>query len=921
MTNSKKHPLIEWSKEQPKWQQDALRLLVKFGYADSISEKDQNQLKKILFSEANGTNTNFSPIVESDVPETDVDEPKTYLKSLGPVENIDKLASNQYPFEFVSPNGMTVIYGNNGSGKSGYARILKRLCHSQQGKKSAFTIRGDVTANKNDDWTVDFLYAEKVNYSEEQIIPHKWKKSDENKEFYSLKRIAFFDSDVANIYVDGDRELLYFPSEIRLYTELGIIADNFTALIKAKIKEVKKLLPFLPNTTKGSKIHKILLKLDIDNVHTLSKEDIHSVCLLNDKEQIELKMLNARKLQSPKQQKTVLEDAKKILIQLNNDIYSSSMALNKDSLEKLLNKFIIYYQLKLNAEKSLSDLAKSMPINNGIGSDVWFEMFNAARQFATQIYPDGESPEISTGKYCVLCHRTLNLKAKERLKEFDVFMDDTLQNAVNDAKNHLDEHQNIIIRLPTLNSDVIKQQLQLFANLSAENEKQVLSIINDISIISILKKKVVSVLKSNNFKELSSLFIPNFNLKSNLKTVVSVINLEIERLDTLIGSEVDGLSVLELESLIELEDKIKCREQKNNLELRFKLLNQMKNLNVCLTKIDTKPITIQCSLRIRQLISDDLKARYKTEIEWLKLNYLKISVGSKGQKGKPKIECKIENLEKIKKSEILSEGEQRAVALAGFLTEVNETKKGHAIILDDPVSSLDWDRRGLIASRLAEEAKKRQVIIFTHDFSFALQLEKLCDDKNQLVTDQYFKQCWIGNQYVGPNLQFGLIGENMAAWESKKVFQRIQTIEKKIFELKEKNIFSDGSGTSEYDTKATQIVKQLRQTWERAVEQLIFNDTVQRLSPEVNTKKLRLVKFDCDLDYKAIYEGMSAISAPLHDNPSHGGSASPTIAEMESNFALLNTWVDGLISKQKKLEAVQKEIKTKQMKLKTGGDK
>ncbi len=129
----------------------------------------------------------------------------------------------------------------------------------------------------------------------------------------------------------------------------------------------------------------------------------------------------------------------------------------------------------------------------------------------------------------------------------------------------------------------------------------------------------------------------------------------------------------------------------------------------------------------------------------------------------------VTGLGQTKKSEILSEGEQRAIALAGFLTEVNEVDTGHAIIFDDPVSSLDWDRRALIAERLAEEAKKRQVIIFTHDFSFALQLEKSAKDKNRGNSNSFFQQLWIAKQSMGTALQFGVTGETAAAGSKRSI--------------------------------------------------------------------------------------------------------------------------------------------------------
>ena len=97
-----------------------------------------------------------------------------------------------------------------------------------------------------------------------------------------------------------------------------------------------------------------------------------------------------------------------------------------------------------------------------------------------------------------------------------------------------------------------------------------------------------------------------------------------------------------------------------------------------------------------------------------------LKVGLSRKSGQTKAEFGVDPQTKLTKvtSEILSEGEQRALALAGFLTEVALTEGSGPIIVDDPVSSLDRDRSVRVAERLAEEACQRQVIVFTHDIIF-----------------------------------------------------------------------------------------------------------------------------------------------------------------------------------------------------------
>ena len=77
----------------------------------------------------------------------------------------------------------------------------------------------------------------------------------------------------------------------------------------------------------------------------------------------------------------------------------------------------------------------------------------------------------------------------------------------------------------------------------------------------------------------------------------------------------------------------------------------------------------------------------------------------------------------------MSEGEQRAIAIANFMTEVQMDSKNIGVVFDDPVCSLDHKRRNVIAERLLDEAAFRQVVIFTHDITFFMELKTLADKR------------------------------------------------------------------------------------------------------------------------------------------------------------------------------------------------
>ena len=80
---------------------------------------------------------------------------------------------------------------------------------------------------------------------------------------------------------------------------------------------------------------------------------------------------------------------------------------------------------------------------------------------------------------------------------------------------------------------------------------------------------------------------------------------------------------------------------------------------------------------------------------------------------------------RYKPSKVLSEGEQKVLALADFLAEARLAGITAPVIFDDPVSSLDHRRINEVARRVASLADDNQVIVFTHDIFFAATLLSL----------------------------------------------------------------------------------------------------------------------------------------------------------------------------------------------------
>lgn len=134
---------------------------------------------------------------------------RTVLAQLGPVQNIDRLAGGQRLR--MAPDGITLVYGENGSGKSGYTRIAKRLCRSL----SVDQLRGNVFATDLGPKRVEVRYR----IGDEDVSTLDWDPATNPPSV--LRQISVFDSHNARLYVDGDNRIAYLPRELANFEHHG----------------------------------------------------------------------------------------------------------------------------------------------------------------------------------------------------------------------------------------------------------------------------------------------------------------------------------------------------------------------------------------------------------------------------------------------------------------------------------------------------------------------------------------------------------------------------------------------------------------------------------------------------------------------------------------------------------------------------
>jgi hypothetical protein len=183
-----------------------------------------------------------------------------------------------------------------------------------------------------------------------------------------------------------------------------------------------------------------------------------------------------------------------------------------------------------------------------------------------------------------------------------------------------------------------------------------------------------------------------------------------------------------------------------------------------------------------------------------------------------------------------------------------------------------------VAQRLVAEAKKgRQVIVFTHNIVFFNEMVSeaaRAGDAAPLIKSVVSKTQTEG---------FGVISENSEPWVA-DINARITSLRDRAKTL---GIVTDFD-TDDYRRQAKDFYSDLRESWERAVEEVVLAKTVERFVPDVMTGRLKEVNVT-DEDYRTIFFAMKRASERSgHDMSAGRNLPLPKPDEMEADLKTLD---------------------------------
>ena len=852
--------IVEWAEnELAAWQSDGVRRMLTQDELDESDKKDVLAMLKDRHDLADPQNQppKPQPIRKghiSGVPQT---PSKVAIKAMKIDCNVNAIPDgSSLPF---GHEGLTVIYGENGSGKSGYTRVMKRACSARDTKESilpdAFT--------KPRPGPAKACFKVAINSGSDQEI--HWEDGQEPDPV--LSNICVFDSKCARVIVDENNEITYLPYGAHVFEGLVTLLKDVRSRLEREKPNPKKLdYPDVPPTTEAGKFIAGLS-------HKTSSEEIKQSVRWVDEDETKLTELNKRiaevEAHDPLQQAQRISNLKARLVQFRDTCVAIEDGLSESEALDLR----IAIESLIASEKALAIISQESLMKEplpGAGEAAWQKLYNAAKYYSIErAYPGQGFPVVETDSRCVLCMQPLQEGGKNRMLRFKSFMENTTKKEVETANDNLKKLnkslEEIIIPYTDAYKDVL-DEIRTRAPQFADHLKEFFPLANE---------RAAAMIKAAKDKEVQ----PLPELKPIRFECLDIIANDLEREARRIEKTADPETLATRKTeRTELKARKLLHDRKKQIQEYIEQIKIAKKYDGCIAETEFKHITNKAKDILVKSLTPQLQEALKNELKALNASHLQLNLKPTGREGEARHRMELLGSQcspKIKLTEILSEGEQCVVAIAGFLAELQIGNTQSPIVFDDPVCSLDHLYREKIANRLSKEAATRQVLVFTHDIAFLLELRA---KTGELGGTYFLPQTVLKLANVPGQCMDGL------PWHAMAVKERVSYLNTQLDALR--NLYK--SDLQRYNREAGYLYGLLRETWEAVIEEILFYGTIVRHAGEVQTLRLSYVTVT-DEDYRTIHLGMSKCSKWMfgHDKSHAVDVNRPAPEEIQQDIASL----------------------------------
>lgn len=838
--------IITWALTRAGWQQE---VLVNLADGQQYDEAGIGALVDEILAGTNLAPTNEAKRISV---KAGVSE-QVQLTAISELKGVNALLDGQSLS--IAPTGMTVIYGDNGSGKSGYARLVKAVVSARH--RSEILPNVFAQALTKPSAIVSYSVAGTTRRHDLPDIPPP-----------ELQKMAFYDVQCGSEYVSRESTISYRPSALTLLDGLIGVCDAVRAEITARrqLNESQTLdLGIDAGTKAGLFLGSLSAKCTEEQVREATALPEGSNDLLAAVLTEEARLSGS----DPQKEKVRLTLLAQKVGTLASELKSLTDSLSKEKAKSYAEARVTAVRAREAARIAAAQSFDSEPLD-GIGSETWRTLWVAARAYSTaEAYHDHDFPVTGDDSVCVLCQQTLDENGKARLQRFDQFMTDTTERDAKAAEKAFESAVSSLTKLtfatPTRHVTIAELE-DVDATLSS-------SVAPEIERLEKYRDDVLSHLLGTGALPNP---LPTSSVAETLSTLASTLAGQAASTD--VAQYQKRLRDVRVRKS-ELQSNVRLSEAVQRIKDEIVRLKKLDALIAARSAADTSSITHKSSALTRTYATQEILDRFTRETERLMLRSVTLEDRG-GRKGK--LNQRPGLLGAIHKADawnVLSEGEQTALGLAGFFTEAVFDASKSGLVFDDPVTSLDHVRRPKVASRLVELAADRQVVVFTHDVVFAGKLCSAAIEQGVPLAERTIQR---------HGLTPGACSEELP-WKAKDFGRRKNHLRVTLDSLKKER---SGLPQDAYEERVASWAGYLSETWEGCATSEVLNQVFDRATSETHVKKFRLISMITETDNNELQSGYSASSRWVrrHNKAIEDGFVAPEPEELEVEYQRLIDW-------------------------------
>ncbi len=853
--------ILQWSATLPLWERLALDKILS---GAELTAEDENELLDQLLSDEGLAPVRPAPVLKyvAAAPQPAAGPPPRIARAFG-FRNVNALVPDQ---ELVFSDQLTVFYGGNGSGKSGYARVLGALGFSRGDRR----VLPDVTRPYNP--------AAKPSVSIELADgspPTEFTIADTGT---ALPQLYVFDTTSVVSHLTEEQTISFSPAGLSVLTRLSAVTDRVRVLLRERVAQASGPYVAQPSFVGDSEVSRLVGALSA----TSDLARLRALATLSDEEKARASFLDAEIVRIKS------TDARQRLQVLAGQLASARTLLEecrtlREELDALRPATLAALATELAAADRVAAAVGAgqfaTPNLRTVGTDPWLQFVRAAQAVADK-EGSPEQPYPAEGAICALCQQPLSADARDLLQRLWAFLSGEAQQTARRLRERMESAR---ARLRALRDRVGRARLSqqhVYPDATAEPA-------------GVLQR----FLDAAN----TAIDVASGALESGVAAGATLPDGEGPALNDAIArftAEDTALRASDATAqLAALANELRSLEHRRQLGGQLAAIHRYVEQAAWVKRArgaggSTRHITAAHNKIFEQHVTQRYIALFSQTLADLGCP-LMVEIDTRGRKGETlkqlvlKADASVPR-DLVAPDLVLSEGEKRAIALADFLTEVTLDAKSGTLVLDDPVTSLDFGWKEAVAPRLARESAVRQVAVFTHDLHFLhLLTEAAASAGVALAVHWVLRGDDSRAGYVFPNNAPSLEREFRSSQRAREVYAEAkaeQAPERRVRLLKE------GFAA-------------LRTSYEAFVIFDVFNEVVMRWGERISIGRLKAVAVDreiCD-EVEAAHARLSRII----EGHLHSDGASPPPLDPASLMAEIEAF-DALKKRQKALTAPPK---------------